>query len=100
MGGAGMHCLVFESMWHVMFGMPERLSTRGTDATLPAFLRLPELDDSDLPGRNNMTLYLSNVANHADGGAWMEELLDYSADLTGANTIGFSGVSGPGVGVA
>ncbi|CAJ1388197.1 unnamed protein product [Effrenium voratum] len=47
--GSGMHCLVFESIWHVMFGYPEAFLPRSEDITLPIFLRIPEADESDLP---------------------------------------------------
>eukprot|EP00927_Polykrikos_kofoidii_P057238 TRINITY_DN51355_c0_g1_i1.p1 TRINITY_DN51355_c0_g1~~TRINITY_DN51355_c0_g1_i1.p1 ORF type:complete len:486 (+),score=50.91 TRINITY_DN51355_c0_g1_i1:205-1458(+) len=85
--GAGMHCLTFESMWHVMFGMPDRLSPRAEDMSLPIFLRIPEMDGSDLPGASNSTMYFRQSSD--DGSDWIDQLEIASEDVTGARSIGY-----------
>merc|ERR1712137_1230242 len=68
----GMHCLVYETMWHVMFGLPEQSLSRGEDVTLPIFLRIPETDETDLPGGANSTHYLRSVVSE-ESSAWLGE---------------------------
>merc|ERR1712032_1404383 len=87
--GAGMHCLAYESLWHVMFGMAERLTPRSEDVALPLFLRISEADGSDLPGGTNSTMYLSNAGGEGGDVAWLEELALEKVDMTGARAIGY-----------
>ncbi|KAF4662126.1 hypothetical protein FOZ61_002689 [Perkinsus olseni] len=48
--GHSTHCLIYESLWHVVFGEPPALPRRVEDASLPAFLRpLEEEAESFLP---------------------------------------------------
>jgi len=37
--GHSTHCLMYEKMWHVLFGEPDLLPLRGENPTLPLFLR-------------------------------------------------------------
>lgn len=90
--GAGMHCLVYESIWHVMFGFPEVLSPRASDTSLPSFLRIPEADGSDLPDGARSTFYLDRVGGEEDA-AWLEELLAKESDISGARSMGYIGWS-------
>jgi len=86
---AGMHCLVYESIWHVMFGLPERLSPRAEDITLPLFLRAPEVDASDLPGGADSPMYFKLAAGSEADVSWMDEV-EQGIDITGARSIGYS----------
>merc|ERR1740121_1020616 len=91
----GMHCLVYESIWHVMFGQPERLSTRAEDVNLPAFLRIQDTDSSDLPGGANHTMYFKLIVGEDVDVSWMDDLEERSRDLTGASSIGYSTLPQP-----
>eukprot|EP00931_Biecheleriopsis_adriatica_P087502 TRINITY_DN61965_c0_g1_i1.p1 TRINITY_DN61965_c0_g1~~TRINITY_DN61965_c0_g1_i1.p1 ORF type:complete len:479 (+),score=94.10 TRINITY_DN61965_c0_g1_i1:23-1438(+) len=92
--GAGMHCLVFESIWHVMFGLPEQLSPRAEDVSLPSFLRTPEADGSDLPGGANSTFYFEQAVGDAGDLSWLESVLPEENDVSGARSIGYVGWDG------
>eukprot|EP00929_Paragymnodinium_shiwhaense_P047847 TRINITY_DN24271_c0_g1_i2.p1 TRINITY_DN24271_c0_g1~~TRINITY_DN24271_c0_g1_i2.p1 ORF type:complete len:475 (+),score=58.01 TRINITY_DN24271_c0_g1_i2:74-1498(+) len=86
---AGMHCLTFESMWHVMFGMPEQMSARAEDVTLPIFLRIPEVDRTNLPGGENSTLYFSQAGGQPEVSDFLLSLEADANDVTGARSIGY-----------
>lgn len=85
----GMHCLAFEAMWHVFFGMPEKLPPRAEDVGLPVFLRMPEADGSDLPGGGKCELYLANAAGDPSRSAWVDEIDAAGVDVSGARSIGY-----------
>eukprot|EP00435_Cladocopium_sp_Y103_P005955 s5376_g1.t3 len=72
--GSGMHCLVFESIWHAMFGFPESFTPRAEDVTLPSCLRIPETDESDLPDGLRSTFYLERATGDDDI-SWLEKLM-------------------------
>mgnify|MGYP002803403423 CR=1 FL=1 len=88
--GAGMHCLVFESIWHSMFGFPEAFTPRAEDVTLPSFLRIPETDESDLPDGVRSTFYLERATG--EDMSWMEKVMAKdSDDMSGARSLGYVG---------
>ncbi|CAJ1446227.1 unnamed protein product [Effrenium voratum] len=93
--GSGMHCLVFESIWHVMFGYPEAFLPRSEDITLPIFLRIPEADESDLPDGARSTFYLERASGDGDGDpSWLDTILTQELDVSGARSIGYVGWGG------
>lgn len=84
----GMHCFVFEAIWHVMFREPEHITPRPEDARLPMFLRLEEADGSDLPGGVNATMFWENSI--IDDAEWVNDLQnEVQQDLSGAPSIGY-----------
>jgi len=88
---AGMHCLLYESIWHVLFGMPERLRPRAEDVGLPIFLRFPEIDSSNLPEGADSAMYLRlATSDDPDTVAWLEDLEVVGVDLSGAKSIGYA----------
>lgn len=89
--GSGMHCLVFESIWHAMFGFPESFTPRAEDVTLPSCLRIPETDESDLPDGLRSTFYLERATGDDDI-SWLEKLMaKESEDMSGARSLGYVG---------
>mmetsp|Transcript_25926 Transcript_25926/g.83619 ORF Transcript_25926/g.83619 Transcript_25926/m.83619 type:complete len:463 (+) Transcript_25926:110-1498(+) len=85
----GMHCLVYESIWHVMFGEREQMRPRAEDVRLPIFLRSQESDASDLPSGANSTVYFQNAAGVDT--AWLDDLeTNNNRDMSGASSIGYS----------
>ena len=47
--GHSTHCLVFESLWHVIFGEPTGYPRRGENVNLPLFLRFEQDFESKMP---------------------------------------------------
>eukprot|EP00928_Gymnodinium_smaydae_P055098 TRINITY_DN38713_c0_g1_i1.p1 TRINITY_DN38713_c0_g1~~TRINITY_DN38713_c0_g1_i1.p1 ORF type:complete len:475 (+),score=86.01 TRINITY_DN38713_c0_g1_i1:102-1526(+) len=93
--GAGMHCLVFEAMWHVMFGVQDQLTPRSMDTSLPVFLRVPEVDGTDLPAGANSSMYFAQAHGDPDAAAWMADLqVEPVQDVTGARSIGYLAYEG------
>merc|ERR1712232_482677 len=88
--GTGMHCLQFESMWHVMFGLPDRLSSRAEDTSLPIFFRFPETDFTHLPDGFNSSLYLGQAAAEPDM-EWLDALVAETnvVEVSGSRSIGY-----------
>lgn len=85
--GAGMHCLVFESIWHAMFGLNERYTPRAEDVSLPVFLRTPEMDGSILPGGSKSEMYFRYATGNDE--SWLDELTPDFVDVSGARAMGY-----------
>ena len=48
--GHSTHCLMYEAIWHVLWGEPDVLPIRGENPDLPLFLRARDMDnESYLP---------------------------------------------------
>merc|ERR1712194_192734 len=62
--GHSTHCLMYEKMWHVLWGEPDTLPVRATNGKLPLFLRAKDLEnESNLPaGSQYLSAALSLVA--------------------------------------
>lgn len=62
--GHSTHCLMYEKMWHVLFGEPDLLPLRGENPTLPLFLRARDVDnESYLPSGSQ---YMSTALGIGD----------------------------------
>ncbi|CAD7952234.1 unnamed protein product [Amoebophrya sp. A120] len=59
--GHSTHCLMYETIWHVLWGEPDLLPLRGENVELPLFLRARDVDnESYLPiGSQYMTTIMS-----------------------------------------
>ena len=71
--------LMYEKLWHVMFGEPDLLPMRGENANLPLFLRARDVDnESYLPSGSQ---YMSTAMTIGDDLVPQDEVSQQRAEL-------------------